>query len=787
MTGQKYSQTDSIGRITRVAVIVLVVSVSAVTMVAFVNPSTHSSAATASNELTRIVRLMAPEDDSGVVNVAFQQIDAPPEDNDSGTQSSQEYVTPPGRLAAENVSGEFPSTVQLRTISLSQIDAVITHGNYSFAADLLNDFEPHASGLLKSKIRLRQGLCAELLGDAKTAFSHYRALARSIHSGAAADAATIAAARVLLDRGQGDAGNAMLLTLLLSRERSMHDDLVGDVVHLLARGLAVPAAEDYQLDDQSWLNAEHAQRPEELLQRWTLLTPDETTPFPHEGLRIRRLNDSPEGVLISLQFRSLTAADLLRRIFAELDWSVEGLETASRILYQRAVELNCDELPLDVVLDALLTPSELTWSFVDGVVRIEMRQKTVPERSADQESQLSEGADESLSRSQLKTALRFQRLAVNLAPDHPRSAVSYVLQGTTAARLGEIEQAVGLLQSTVELFPRSPARGVATFNLGKAALIQGDRQNALKYFYATVDNASGVEADTLAYLYIGRILLENDVPEHAIGPLMRGLALAEETKYEAAAALLLAEAWLLKGNANGANTVLLDHRAAFELNENTAQVSSARKRNQKQRAALISNLARFWGSTGSQRIREGRAVLTALTNPGSHIEFGGQSVYLTGVAFAAVGLDSERDAVFQKCLSGKQKYPLQQRMIALLEGNQTIEESVASGGRNHGDSPSADSASGSSPVESDGHKSRSVLIQAEAAYRNGNYEAVLTSCHTFLQATSETQQEREFRRPILRLMGLAYQAQGRHADAVRCFAGISTAADSETISRDNRP
>jgi tetratricopeptide (TPR) repeat protein len=642
------------------------------------------------------------------------------------------------------------------TIDLQKVDSLIRAGDYPFASELLNAFDEQASGLLQVQIRFRRGLCAELVGDSKSALNHYRSLTDSHRSTAIGDAATIASARVMVERDSADSGAMMLMRLLLARERSMRSDLRGDLVHTLANALTPVETDGSLLDDTRSLTAKRIQSPEELLRSWEQLDAGKPIPSPMEAFVVRQLTPSPEGVQVSMQDASSPVMQVLGTLTTKLNWTLKISESDRYSLAKRTVVLDCEDLPLDVVLDVLLNPGGFDWSYIEGQLTVSKQSNSI----RDDKDQLAH---------RLRLAERFLDLAVGLAADHPAAPVSYSLIGSIASRLGDPERALRLLQTSASQFPRSPSFGSTIFNLGKASLLQGDREEALKYFYRTVDRVSGLETDSLAYLFIGRILIENDQAAEAVTPLARGLSLAVDTEYEGPAALLLSAAYLMSGNAAGANAVLLKHREAFESSEGCSPTVVARTRLLSQQAAFLSSLARFWGTTGNQRIREGRALLTTLTNVRASQFFGGHGAYLVGVAFAAIGLDSERDAVFRESLSATAKFPLQNRMRALMTGESGKSDALQQSA--NAESKIADTGTSDTALKS--ARRDSVINEAAAAYQGRDYDNALEICQQCLATTTDDSDDSmQVRKAAYRLMGLVYQIQGRHDQAVRCLAGL---------------
>lgn len=786
MFGPKSTMNEAIRRITAIAAIPLAAVLSGVMLYAVLSLRSAPSPKQAAPMIVQDDAAHTAKRPSNITLVTFQQETSDHEQTSSGSGDHKELQPQTNESTPAAIAGPGQPAVarEALSISLGQVDNLIREGNYPLASELLGEFESQVSGLLKVRIQLRRGLCAELQGKWQAALEHYRALADSHGQTAISDAAAIATARVLIERGRRDVGTTMLMRLLLGRERSMRKELRGDVVHTLAYGLAVSTRQYSWLQEDEWLSARHTPTPEALLKSWALLDAGERLPLHRDVLKIRQLTSDPSGILVSLESESSTLSSVLKNITTEVSWRLNAPETLTQTLQSRTMVFDCAELPLDVILDAVLKPNGMDWTFQDSTLNILRNENLQANDGLSSDSSTPEKTEASVLRDQLLAAERFQQLAINLSPDHPAAAVSYLLLGATVARKGEIDRAVQLLKTAADTFPRSPALGVLNVSLGKALLIQGDRELALKHFYKTVDRVSGIEIDTIAYLYIGRILIENDTARDAVAPLMRALSLSEETVFEAQSALLLSAAYLLKGNASAANTVLLNHRLAFEVDDTQSPAVQLRTRQLAKQGALISSLARFWGSNGTQRIREGRGLLSSLTTTNTDEWFGGHGAYLAGVAFAAVGLDSERNAVFRKCLMGSSRFPLQNRMTALLSGDLNYKDALSDSETAMSKAP-APATQSESPIPRDNSAThRTLLLRNEAAFRDGRYDEVMETCQTFLKDHANV--ESEIRKPMLRLMGLVYQMQGQHELAIRCLAGIAPMDNSAELSATNK-
>lgn len=775
MLESNYDPKSIVSRITLFALVPLSLTLLVLLASAVVSRTDHGTAAPATTPLSG-----KPAEFDSLVAVNTRVTDVPDghpirpvNENENGLIPSTPHI--PAELVNLNSANELPEISRQPPVNLLKVDSLILEGQYSMAVDLLESDEPRASRLLNAQFQLRLALCAELQGNLPKALDHYRSLTGPSQSPEISDLAAVSSARVLIELDHRDAANALLMRLLLRRARTMSRDVLGDVVHTLAAGLVPVPDEMDLLDESQWLVAERDPTAEELLKSWSVRTETEPASALPEILELRQLQPSPEGVLVTLRTRTENPARLLDAICRQLNWSVSINVDVSKTLQSHSFAADCVELPLSVILDLLLKPIGFNWLYQEQ--RLTVTRVNNPAALSNNNAPADTSGEQ-----QLQIADRFLQLAISRAPEHTAAPVSFVLLGSVTADLGDLDKAIHCFEYSIDRFPRSPCAGTSMVNLGRAFVRKGQREAALNQFYRTVDNVSGLEIDAVAYLYIGRILMENDEPRDAIAPLMRGLSLAERSKYEAPAALLLSSAYLLNGNALAANSILVEHRHSFAENETLSDAETTRCRAFSQQAAFLSSLARFWTSQGTLRIRDGEALLAALTNVQPDEMFGGQSAYLVGIAFGAVGLDSEQETVFQHSLSAPSRFPLQHRMESLLNGEIRLEESLQQRAVNE----SRITQDQSTPeVQARSSADKAILAKAEAAYRDSDYDEVLKTCQQYLlnvepsqaalPATDPKSNEPSVCRAMLRLMGLAYQAQGQHEYAVRCLAGIAPA------------
>lgn len=697
-----------------------------------------------------------------------------PADNDSGVANAVFEQPPPADHAVAEIQKEVEAALGNQKPSVdtgdpAAIDELILSGNYSAVTSLLEESRIGATGVPRDKITLRLALCAELQSKPGKALDYYRSLMAGSHEHSVSDAAILSVARILISSGRRDVGNHLLMRLLLSREATMKADDRADLVHTLAAGLTYIPPGNSLLADDEWLLPQRKRTPEELLESWSHLNVSGLQDRLPESFNLEILTGSPQGILTTVQSENLTASEFLQRIAIEVGWLLHISEADMKILRQRRLDFAFRELPLDLVLDSLLDPVGFSWKAGENELTIQRRD--IEPRLTDADMKIQSERD---------TAGRFLQLAVNLAPDHQSAPMSYLLLGANQAIAGKLNESRRLFEMCRDLYPRSSAAGPASFNLGKVCLQQGDRDDAMRHFYRTVDLVSGPDLDAVAYMFLGRILLENDAPREAMVPLMRGLSLTKGTRYEGSAVLLLAAAYLMDGNAEGANAILVDHRRSLQEKSN-ADDHAARRLTLD--AAFLSSLVRHQGTRGPQRMREARSLLSTLTVVHPEESFGEHMDFLAGVAFGIVGLETEQNAVFQNSLAGSYEFPLQYRMRAVMSGRARAEAMLKPGAA-VGRSGRVDDIGVSGTRKHEG-----LVFQAEAAWRSGRADDVIKFCRQFLTQTAtddsgpesegndDAKRLMEIRKTALRLMGLAYQSKGEHQKAVWCLTGVVPAAD----------
>lgn len=672
--------------------------------------------------------------------------------------------------AGESVS-DTEQQPEVMKFSLKEIDLLVAGGNYPFALELLQDAYPNATSLLKVQMELRMALCTELLARPKESLKYYRLVMKSPLSPGLSDAASLSASRVLVDQGRQDLAAAILARLLVQREQLMSTALRGELMHSLASCLTPDSTQASLLHANGWVIPRSHRSPTQLMENWNVVSKDTTEiAEPGPALTVRRLTSSADGIYVNCHHKSVSVMAAIRSVAKAAKLKLAASKDVVQFLSERTSPIACREFPLDVFLDAVCMPLLIEWSLQDGVLVVELSNSQSSSRKKVE---------------RFRRAQRFLRLAVTMAPEHSQASLSYLYLGVTYAELGRVDRAVRYFRTSMDQYPRSNVRAAARFNLGKANLASDNRAEALKEFYRTVDQVAGPEIDAAAYMYIGRILMENDLPRDAVTPLARAVAFATGSNQEPDAAVLLSAAYLMHGQMDAANTVLDQHRECFDAILTDRQSASQIRLHLRRQAAMLSSLARFWGSRGMQRGREGTKLLSSLSPLKMDLMFGDHNAFLVGAGYGAIGMVDVQKEIFQAAVAKRPPFPLQDRMKLVLAGESSVDEWLKDDHRSQ--IFSAEDRRKSVATVPALVKLKSQFSAAEQAFRRGQSEECLKLCSSIQSDLDQlpielmgSESESAIRRANLRLLGKAHQSLGNHAEAIRSLSGMINAQVPQT-------
>lgn len=676
---------------------------------------------------------------------------SPLEEPDPGGESPESLAIPgaptepKAATAAVAVSTLAPSFTGLEGLgdlpvddAILRVDELLLEGNYRPARDGYAVLARTAVGLPEARIRLRQGLCEEVLGNLSQAQAEYRRVIELKPGLALCEAAILGQARLWKLARREEMAIATLYRALLEGATQGTDAARSQIPHFLAvlvsgrvgTSAQNPSQLEKIFDDQVMLAPAPGIHPEVILAE---LRGHETAqrvgtgPSGENIAVVQRFSQDPEEIFLTMSTGRLAALEIVRRVANKSGWSVRLTEEARLRLQEHTLQPACIDLPLALILDSVLEPFELIWHTESDSILI---------------SSASQASSEVVSFYRTKVANRTLRYACATAPDHPWAAASFLELGRVAAVNGNLELAGRHISKALDQFPRSEYLAAGWLNLGKLQLRQGQLDRALESFHRATDMLDGQPLEPAGYIYAGRIHLEKDEPREAIPPLTRALVLAERTRFEPMAALMLSSAYLLLEHFQRANDLLMEHRSSFRGDALSDQ------------AAFLSSLIRYRAATDARdRHREGATLVGTLTNIHAGSGFGGHWPYLIGAAYRDTGMTSEEISVLRAGLLGPYAYPLQFRIRQLLLSD--------AGGE--AEPPPQDAAAQSNRWP------KGVLAEATTAFRQGRHEQAISLCRELLSSQTAATEDH---RAALRLMGQVFQSLGDHKQAVACFAGI---------------
>lgn len=623
-------------------------------------------------------------------------------------------------------------------------DELVREGNYAAAHDELAKLARTATGLHEARARFRLGLCEEVLGNLNRAQEEYRIVVALNPGPILREAAMLGQARVWELSDHSDAAIRVLYRSLLEDLRSIPDSTRSQLPHQLACTVAArvrpasvtPGASEDPLSELFLAIPRRVIRPDQVLD--DLAGRDDfPTATPHNQLQIQivnRYSDAPDEIFLQLHTDRLPAMEVVQLAASVAGWTVTFSEAARGELLERTLLPDCENMSLGMVLDCCLEQFGVTWRQTPTGLQV---------------FAIHEAPTDELRQAEYRAARRALKMAVTTAPMHRWSVVSSLELGRTLAVHGQLEDAQREISRAIEKYSRTSEIALGWFNLGKLHLRRGDLSKALASFRRAMDMLGGHPYEAAAYLYVGRIMLEQDSPREAVLPLTRAVSLSSEGPLMGTSATLLSSAYLMLEHYQRANDILKEQKASLSSGEIVDT------------AAFLAGLIRFRASSDVvERNRQGVALLCAMTNLKLDHCFGGHWSYLAGMAYRDTGLVPEELAVFQKALASGYSYPLQRRMrMALLDDAPpgaapdipVNEDAVAN------------------PVELLPVRTQALLARATLASRQGDDAGAMGYCRELL---ADPTVPVENRREALKIMGRVYQLRGDHQRAVDCLTGI---------------
>lgn len=624
--------------------------------------------------------------------------------------------------------------------SVEELTRALASGEVAFlngeAAAALRDFDwvaKYQDRSLDDRFHLRCGVCAESLGKLDRALEEY---GRSLAT--ATDETVITLCRLGQARVWRTLGHAEMALQLLAAEflkngnaqrapslRPFVAFLLADV--LAAEGdrsdFAAPFHDDGMLFP-SWKF--------DLFER-TLLSSlrGQAAPQPPIAAGVRVVSDV-DGAEIVLQVNlpRMGLRNVVEALCRETNRRVTWSPATRQAITGRSSEICVARCSLALCLDAITAPVGLKWTEHGDEIRFETDADPTarPVRAQRREA-----------------ARRALQHAVEEHPHFMLAPQALVTLGNFAFLSGRHEDAAASYTQVFTTSPRSPICADAWFNLAKLEMHRERPDAALDAFWRVIDSGAPPESASIAYLFIGRLLLDAEQPRRAIVPLTRATQWTTESAVRSRAVLSLAVAHLFYGNPKAANEVLMDFRS--DVAEMTQQ------------AAYLSALARYrFTANPARKLNEGQSLMAAAKSLRPDDLFGRYGWYLCGQTYQDLLLPELAVEVYREGLSRFEHVPYRN----------AIRFALATSLADAGDSEAAQQylAELMQQPEPDWQRQSAFRLCELQLDQHQPLEAARTARALLGLCTTTGDKAR-----ALQMLGAAYQRMGDHASAALCFAG----------------
>jgi tetratricopeptide (TPR) repeat protein len=342
-------------------------------------------------------------------------------------------------------------------------------------------------------------------------------------------------------------------------------------------------------------------------------------------------------------------------------------------------------------------------------------------------------------------ARRLLRAAVFADPGHPLAAMAYLELGNDEASLGKLDEAVQWYERLVSETERAPQISLAFFNLGLVQRARKDYGAARRAFYRVVDRDPAHELACRAYVQIGWThLLEGQLAD-ALFPLRRALGIAPASPSHPEAAVTLATALLLNGDAREANTVMASNQE--QVNREPWRTT----------AAFLDALARFRVAVEAKNARlESGDLLAALLAFQKRPALGPHGQLLAGRAFQDLAMTQQMAKVYDKALATATGLVAEEMTFGLAEYH------LGEGKKE----PALKALQSLAGLQKSKWTLAAKFRLATIAQQDGQFQQCLQVCTALLKEEGGVD-----RAAVFQLLGSAYEQLGDYPRAARCFAG----------------
>ncbi len=621
---------------------------------------------------------------------------------------------------------------------LANADEKLRSGNYLRAQRDYQYLKDSASGPPGLPLQFRLALCSELAGNTSEALEAWRKIEANHSHGKWVGIATLGAARCLIALRRYDILQSEYLRPVLLDKTRLLPSVRAELLHLISRGQwAIVSGGDQQhlLHDESMVVPVWHPEPNQALDQASAILNEEYPPADKLQLTIlNQADDTPDGIRLSIESSAGPAGRLLPAIVERCHLKCEISQQAAESMASRTLQIHVRNQSLSVLLDGLTIPFGNAWQFSGDVISVFSPDDADPEVTAVFRARSTE---------------RLLNLAMTEAPDVSHHGHTRIALGALLFREARVADATGVFRMQLESFPGSAVETEAAYDLGKCLLTLRSISEARDAFLLSVDSAGGLsEVRIAAYLYAARLQIEQGNPKRAVAILLRAVAISKGTSLEGDAALLLASAYLLLENPQRANDVLMERRPLLS------------SRNYQKASAFASALSRFQAVVlEDRREREARHLVAALAAFRPDEQFGSHWYLLYADAAERAGLTRQAEDAYVQALSREQIGPLRNQIVLRLAASYRARDRFEE---------ATSLLASLTPEESGTFATMASLRAAEVALQLGQTSDAIRHCRQLLsnEITPEIQ------RATLRIMGHAFEREGNHLSAVKCFSGV---------------
>ncbi|GAB5440476.1 MAG: hypothetical protein Fues2KO_08250 [Fuerstiella sp.] len=706
------------------------------------NPATASANTQASQENTQPFEAVPSADGSAARQLAAAD-GAAESARTVAARSGDDEVVPASPFAdSQQVSLPAIGGDELNSDPLSNhiamADDELRGGSYANALRIYQVAFEQVEGIGKAAVLYRMGLCAEASGNYLEAADRYRQVTRSFSSTPWGPIGRLGEARCLAALGRIESLSAGTMRPVLLDQSMFSPAVRGELMHVCGRAFcraflpdgAPPLLEDTGLIMPPWLTD-----PDRELDILPALLKSEPQALAAPKFELLQQTDRLPGSTYLKAFSPTAPVDqLLQAVCDGSGFQLQLTESSKAALRGRTQQLQCPDVNLATVLDGLTIPFGLFWWHDEQGVHI---------------ATSAEAEHAAVVAFQRQFGIRLLQNALVHSPDSDQASFSRLALGVLQFQNGSPVEAAYTFQSQMEIDPRSEVESEAAFNLGKCYLASAQLGEARNAFLLAVDaSLHNPNTAVVAYLYVGRMQIEEGHFQSAVSSMVRALAMCRDTDLEPHAALLLASAYLMADSPEGASSVLMERREEFE---------SHRGRNA---GAFLSALSRFQRAVlPGPRERAGRALVTALTRFRPQHQFGSHWMYLHARACEDLGLIPQAIQGYTETVKRLPAAPLRQQAMVRLAAQFRFERRL---------DEAALLLSGVSEAPESRLGQQISMQAALIALDRGDGQTAVDHCRKVIRST----EEEGVRRAALQVMGKAYEQLNNHKAAVYCFAGM---------------